>query len=333
MADNVVSNPGSGGATWATDEIAGAHYPRIKLIFGINNQNAGDVAVTNPLPVAQQGDVGVTQSGAWTVAATQSGAWMVSITGTVTVANAGTFPVQATQSGVWSVEAVQSGAWAVTANAGTNLNTSALALESGGNLATLAAIVDTDKARVSIVDPLPSGANALGKVDVTSVVPGTTSLSLGKAEDEPAGSGDTGVMMLAVRRDIDGVNVDADGDYAELQVDQTGRLKVSTESALAVVQYALVEATASGDNTIATPAAGKGITVINYTIVSAGDVTARWKGGAATNASGPMTLKEGTGAAPDSGQWGLFKLPQDQPLVLNLSAAVTVGGHVTYAET
>ena len=44
------------------------------------------------------------------------------------VTNAGTFAVQATQSGSWTV----------TANAGTNLNTSALALEAGGNLAAIA---------------------------------------------------------------------------------------------------------------------------------------------------------------------------------------------------
>lgn len=39
----------------------------------------------------------------------------------------------------------QQGAWAVTANAGTNLNTSALALETGGNLATLAGTVSSSK--------------------------------------------------------------------------------------------------------------------------------------------------------------------------------------------
>jgi hypothetical protein len=37
-----------------------------------------------------------------------------------------------------TVNAAQSGSWALTANAGTNLNTSALALENGGNLATIA---------------------------------------------------------------------------------------------------------------------------------------------------------------------------------------------------
>lgn len=66
----------------------------------------------------------------------------------------------------------------VTANAGTNLNTSALALESGGNLATLAGTVSTSKVNVNIssgsiantgfnvTGSLPTGSNNIGTVDV-----------------------------------------------------------------------------------------------------------------------------------------------------------------------
>ncbi len=58
----------------------------------------------------------------------------------------------------------------VTANAGTNLNTSLLALESGGNLATLAGAVSAGKVNVagtitavtSITNALPAGTNLLG---------------------------------------------------------------------------------------------------------------------------------------------------------------------------
>lgn len=79
----------------------------------------------------------------------------------------------------------------VTANAGTNLNTSALALEAGGNLATVAA--------------------------------------LSKAEDAAHSSGNTGVMALAVRSatvaDLSAGNTD--GDYEPLQVSAAGRLWVS----------------------------------------------------------------------------------------------------------
>lgn len=52
----------------------------------------------------------------------------------------------------------------VTANAGTNLNTSALALESGGNLATLAGAVAGTEVQVDVVASLPAGTNAIGKL-------------------------------------------------------------------------------------------------------------------------------------------------------------------------
>jgi hypothetical protein len=45
-------------------------------------------------------------------------------------------------------------------------------------------------------------------------------------EDAAHASGDRGQFILAVRRDADTSMVDADGDYAPLQVDENGRLKV-----------------------------------------------------------------------------------------------------------
>jgi hypothetical protein len=60
----------------------------------------------------------------------------------------------------------------------------------------------------------------------TSVTPGTGSAHLGKAEDAVHGSGDTGVMALAVRNDSDAA-LAAAGDYTPLQTDDTrGALKV-----------------------------------------------------------------------------------------------------------
>jgi hypothetical protein len=51
MADNVVANNGSGGATFATDDIGGIHFPRTKLVHGADGASDGDVANANPLPV------------------------------------------------------------------------------------------------------------------------------------------------------------------------------------------------------------------------------------------------------------------------------------------
>jgi len=87
----------------------------------------------------------------------------------------------------------------VTANAGTNLNTSLLALESGGNL-----------------DLITSNTGDL--VTLTEV----------KAlEDDPSGTGHAGVKMLVTRRDTPANTSDTDGDYEFLQM-SAGRLWTST---------------------------------------------------------------------------------------------------------
>lgn len=53
MADNFVSNPGSGGATFAADEISSILYPRGKITLGEDGSNDGDVSESNPLPVRE----------------------------------------------------------------------------------------------------------------------------------------------------------------------------------------------------------------------------------------------------------------------------------------
>ncbi len=69
----------------------------------------------------------------------------------------------------------------------------------------------------------------IGDVDVLSVIPGVGPTNLGKAEDAAHVTADTGVMLLAVRRDADTAMVDADNDYTPLQTDVNGRLKVETQ--------------------------------------------------------------------------------------------------------
>ena len=61
-------------------------------------------------------------------------------------------------------------------------------------------------------------------VDTTSIDALLTALS--KSEDAAHSSGDQGIMGLAVRNDVEGSLVSADGDYAPLQVDSAGRLRV-----------------------------------------------------------------------------------------------------------
>lgn len=51
MADNVEANPGTGGAIFASDELAGVHHPYAKLEFGADG-TATPVSAANPLPVS-----------------------------------------------------------------------------------------------------------------------------------------------------------------------------------------------------------------------------------------------------------------------------------------
>jgi len=50
MADDIAVTPGTG-ATIGADEISSVKYQRIKLIYGADGVNSGDVSGTNPLPV------------------------------------------------------------------------------------------------------------------------------------------------------------------------------------------------------------------------------------------------------------------------------------------
>lgn len=50
MADNFVTNPGTGGATFASDDIGGIQYPRAKQVWGADGV-ANDVSTTMPMPI------------------------------------------------------------------------------------------------------------------------------------------------------------------------------------------------------------------------------------------------------------------------------------------
>jgi hypothetical protein len=104
------------------------------------------------------------------------------------------------------------------------------------------------------------------------------------------------------------------------------------------MKYAAISASSSGSNTVVAAVTGKRIRVLSYVMVAAGDVTATWKS-ASNNISGGMALAANGGAAPSAGQAtpggliGQFETNQGEALNLNLSAAVSVAGHLTYIVT
>lgn len=87
-----------------------------------------------------------------------------------------------------------------------------------------------------------------------------------KNEDAAAASGDGGVMMLAVRRDTAGtVSGGTDGDYSEVQVDNTGRVRVveDTPATLTGSADVSVDGTSGGVTVLASNSARKGLLIKN----------------------------------------------------------------------
>lgn len=99
-----------------------------------------------------------------------------------------------------------------------------------------------------------------------------------------------------------------------------------------------ISAAASGDNTVVPAVAGRAIRVLAYTFVAAGAVNATWKdgtGGTAESGAMPLaaqTVVSATCQAMSKYELplGLFEITAGNALVLNLSAAVLVAGHVSY---
>jgi hypothetical protein len=254
----------------------------------------------------------------------------------------------------------------VTSNAGTNLNTSALALETGGNLATLAGAVSGTEVQVDVVASLPTGTNSIGQVTANagsgnfSVNNGGTFATqatlqtgsntigevtvgaatgatgdLAKTQDVAMGANDVGVAMLAVRDDEQAAMTPADGDYTTLRTDRFGNLKVTNlPDATSVVKFGVINVAGSGDNTLQSAAgAGIKIRVLSVMMVSAGTVTARFESGAAGTAlTGQMNLVANSGFTLPYNPAGWFETADNVLLNLELSGAISVDGCFTYVE-
>lgn len=202
------------------------------------------------------------QSGTWTVQpgnTANTTPWLVNLaSGTAVIGHVITDTGSVTS-------ASQSGSWSVTANAGTNLNTSLLALESGGNLATLAGTVTSSRIAVNLISgqsgvtggsgvvgaatqrvtlatdvPLPTGSNTLGAVTQASgpwtqniTQFGGTNISTG------TGAGGAGIPRVTVSNDSAIINngfattsapTYTTSTYNPISLDTAGNLRVVTAS-------------------------------------------------------------------------------------------------------
>jgi len=100
------------------------------------------------------------------------------------------------------------------------IDNTTLAVVGGGTEATaLRVTIANDSTGVLSIDDNGGSITVDGTVSVSD-------FTFDYAEDSAHGTGDVGAFILAVRRDADTSLVDTDGDYAPLQVNDVGALKV-----------------------------------------------------------------------------------------------------------
>lgn len=134
-----------------------------------------------------------------------------------------------------SIAAVQSGTWTVTANAGTNLNTSALAVENGGKLETLAGIVTAGRAAVNSIvgqSGVQGGAGAVTastqRIAIANDANAITAVGT-VADDATTPGAPVMIGGSAVETDgTDPTSVSAEADVARVRTDRNRRMLVNT---------------------------------------------------------------------------------------------------------
>jgi hypothetical protein len=93
-----------------------------------------------------------------------------------------------------------------------------------------------------------------------------------------------------------------------------------------------VNTATSGDNTIVAAPSGTGmIRVHGYVLDAGGAVSVTWKNDAIASLTGAMSLAANSALVAPEAPDGWFDLSPAAGLVLNLSAAVQVSGHVLYS--
>ncbi len=197
----------SGAATEAKQDVGNTSLDSIDTKTPDKGQ--ANMAGSTPVVIASdQTDVGtkVNNGSGANAVNIQDGGNSITVDGTVA----------ATQSGTWNVNNVSG-----TVSLPTGASTSAK--QSDGSQKTQ--VVDGSG------NVIGSTSNALDvniKSNATgSVTPGTGAANLGKAEDAPHVSGDTGVMSLGVRNDNAITLTDTDGDYSPIAVDSAGRIRLA----------------------------------------------------------------------------------------------------------
>lgn len=229
MADNVATNPGTGGDTIAADDISGVKYQRVKLVQGADGTNDGDISSAAPLQVTLA-NTGANTSKILVTPDLPTGASTAAkqpALGTAGTASADVITVQGKAAmtpiltdGSATTQPVSSATFATSAKQDTG-NTSLSSIDGKITAVNTGAVV---------VSSGSITANAGTNLNTSTLATETTLAGTIKAEDAAHSSGDKGIMHLAVRNDTRSALAGTDGDYIPLTTNSLGDTRTEIAS-------------------------------------------------------------------------------------------------------
>lgn len=352
MADNVVADPGVGGATFRTDELAGSiHVPFTKLMDGTdasttvivsgNGVAAGALRVT--LASDGTGVVAATQSGTWTNTVTQGTATNLKTqseqyVGGTAVSNANPVPISDAGGAITvdgTVAATQSGTWTMGLSAAQTLAT----VTTVGTVTTITNVVHVDDNSGSLsVDwngttPVTGSGTATGALRVELPTNGTGVLAtLGTITnvvhvDDNSGnlSIDDGGNSITVDYATTGSGTATGALRVELPTNGTG--VIATVGAVTAITNALP----AGTNAIGKLSSNTGVTIGAVEIASAQTLATVTNvatiGTSVTPGTSAAHLGKAEDAAHSSGDTGVMLLAVRQSTATDMSVGNTNGDY------
>ena len=224
MADNTTLNAGTGGDVIASDDIAGVKYQRVKLSVGADGA-AADAASGGGVEAGSL-RVTIANDSTGVLSVDDNGGSLTVDVGTALPAGTNAIGKLAANSGVdiGDVDVTS----IIPGKGATNLGKAEDAAHTTGDVGVMVLAVRNDAGSAlagATGDYIPLSTDSSGALRVVGSS-GTTQY----AEDSVAASGDSGVVMLAVRRDTAASSSGTDGDYSTLNTDATGNLRVNVTS-------------------------------------------------------------------------------------------------------
>ena len=112
-----------------------------------------------------------------------------------------------------------------------------------------------------------------------------------------------------------------------------GRIKFINLPGSSTIKHAKIDVASSGDNTLVAAVSGKQLLLLSCVLISAGAVNARFEDGAGGTAlSGQMNLTTNCGFTAPFNEGGWCITSSNTLLNLELSAAISVDGFLSYVE-